>query len=129
MLVYFPKHPLPVTISEINLSLIKISNSIAPYDINILSPCVLYILNCYHMYSILNMSLAGFLTLKVCPAVRRTIHHFICLLGASSSARGGGGLPWLWAAQTSPTACSLCRSEEENARKVQRRHAFSHGQR
>jgi len=81
------------------------------------------------MYSILNMSLAGFLTLKVCPAVRRTIHHFICLLGASSSARGGGGLPWLWAAQTSPTACSLCRSEEENARKVQRRHAFSHGQR
>lgn len=56
--------------SEINFSLIQISNAISPCDINVLFPCVLYILNCCHMYSVLNISLTGFLSLKICPAVR-----------------------------------------------------------
>lgn len=114
MLVYVQKHSLRVTITGINVGLIKISNSIVPCDINILFSCVLYILNCYHMYSVLNISLAGFLSPKICLS-EGTIHHFICLLGASSTAWGGGGLRLLWATQTSPPASSLCHSEVENA--------------
>lgn len=43
MLVYLPRHQLPATISEINLGLIKISNSIVPWDIIKPFPSVLYL--------------------------------------------------------------------------------------
>lgn len=128
MLVYFSKHSLSVS-SEIKLSLIKIPNAIAPYDINIFFPCVLYILNCYHMYSILNISLTGFLSLKICPAVRTSNPSFylfvwsiLCCIWCRE-----WGLSLLCATETSPTVCSLCSSKKENAQ-ILRRHALSHGQ-
>lgn len=106
------------------------SNLIAACDINKLFPCVLHILNCYHMYSVLNVSLAGFLSLKICPAVRRK-HPSLRLLGALSSAWGGGGVGYICFGQLKglPTTCSLCHSKEENACAVRRSRNLSHGQR